>query len=167
LGDLALRWFGLRAFAAQSGNGYSAGQGPVVLDLGPDLGKVLPLICYEAVFPQDLRTKDRANWILQITNDAWFGTLTGPFQHMAQARLRAIEQGLPLIRVANTGVTAVVDARGRIRDQLSFGSQGFLDSALPGHLPATAYARWGEIPLFVLLAGLAVLMFGTRHARAA
>ncbi|HEX9857639.1 MAG TPA: apolipoprotein N-acyltransferase, partial [Paracoccaceae bacterium] len=88
-GDLAADLFGLTAFAAQEGNGYSAGAAAMLLDLGPELGRVLPLICYEAVFPQDLRAAPgRADWILQITNDAWFGTLTGPYQHLAQARLR-------------------------------------------------------------------------------
>lgn len=162
-GDLAYRWFGLRAFAAQTGNAYSAGPGPVVLDLGPKLGRVLPLICYEAVFPQDLRGAGRADWLLQITNDAWFGTRTGPFQHAAQARLRAIEQGLPMVRVANTGVTAVYDARGRITARLPFGTQGHLDAALPGALPQTLYARWGEAPVLVLLAGLALALFARRR----
>ncbi len=153
LGDLAYQWFGLRAFAAQTGAAYTAGAGPKVLDLGAKLGKVLPLICYEAVFPQDLRTGERADWILQITNDAWFGTFSGPFQHAAQARLRAIEQGLPLVRVANTGLTEVIDARGRITASLPFGTNGYLDAALPGALPTPPYARWGEIPALLLLAG--------------
>ena len=130
-----------------------------MLDLGAKLGKVLPLICYEAVFPQDLRVAERAGWILQITNDAWFGTVSGPFQHAAQARLRAIEQGLPLVRVANTGLTEVVDARGRITASLPFGTNGFLDAALPGPLPAPPYARWGEIPALFLLAGCCLYAF--------
>ena len=125
-----------------------------MLNLGAKLGLVLPLICYEAVFPQDLRGPRRPDWLLQITNDAWFGTLTGPFQHAAQARLRAVEQGLPLVRVANTGVTEVVDARGRVTAALPFGTQGFLDAALPGPLPTTVYARWGEVPVLVWLAAL-------------
>ncbi len=153
-GDLAYDWFGFGAFSAVAGNAYSAGAGPVVLDLGGKLGQVLPLICYEAVFPQDLRGTSRPGWLLQITNDAWFGTWTGPFQHAAQARLRAVEQGLPLVRVANTGVTQVVDARGRVTAALPFGTQGYLDAALPGPLPATFYARWGELPVLVWLAGL-------------
>ncbi len=165
-GDLAFDWFGLTAFAAQTGHAYSAGQGPAVLDLGP-LGKVLPLICYEAVFPQDLRTDERATWIAQITNDAWFGTQSGPFQHASLARLRAIEQGLPLARVANTGVTAMIDARGRITAQLPFGARGHLDAALPGPLPATPYARWGEGPLLVLLGSLAIWLMRTRVSRSA
>ena len=157
LGDLADDWFGLTAFAARSGQAYTAGPGPAVLDLGPKLGKVLPLICYEAVFPQDLRVGQRADWILQITNDAWFGTLSGPFQHADQARLRAIEQGLPLVRVANTGVTEMIDARGRVTAALPFGSPGYLDAALPGALPPPPYARFGELPAFLLLAGCAFL----------
>ena len=156
-GDAAFDWLGISAFAAQTGNAYTAGPGPVLLDLGAHLGKVLPLICYEAVFPQDLRVQGRADWILQVTNDAWFGTLSGPFQHAAQARLRAIEQGLPLARVANTGVTEMIDARGRITAALPFDTAGFLDVALPGALPAPPYARFGEIPALVLLAALGLL----------
>ena len=164
-GDLAYSWFGLKAFAAQAGNTYSAGAGPQVLDLGR-FGKVLPLICYEAIFPRDVNgAPERADWMLQITNDAWFGTLTGPFQHFAQARLRAVEQGLPLIRVANTGVTAVVDAHGRVVDDLPFGVMEALDTRVPGALPPTPYARWGDTLILLLLAGLAALaMIGRRKA---
>ena len=157
-GDLAYDWFGLTAFAAQAGQAYSAGPGPQVLDLGPHLGTVLPLICYEAVFPQDLRGTARANWLMQITNDAWFGTFSGPFQHAAQARLRAVEQGLPLVRVANTGVTEVVDARGRVTASLPFGTEGFIDTALPGALQATPFARFGEWPVLILLGALAAAL---------
>jgi apolipoprotein N-acyltransferase len=163
-GDLAYDWFGLRAFAAQAGNTYSPGPGPQVLNLGR-FGRVLPLICYEAIFPRDVNAApQRADWMLQITNDAWFGIWTGPFQHFAQARLRAVEQGLPLVRVANTGVTAVVDARGRVVDQLPFGTQGALDARIPGALPPTPYARWGDAPVALLLAGLALMaMIGRRR----
>lgn len=157
-GDLAYRWFGITAFAAQAGATYSAGPGPQVLDLGP-LGKVLPLICYEAVFPEEVNAApDRADWLLQVTNDAWFGIRTGPFQHFAQARLRAVEQGLPMIRVANTGVTAVIDARGRVVAELPFGTMGALDAKLPGALPPTPYTRFGDAPALLLLAGLALVL---------
>ena len=152
-GDLAYSWFGLSAFAAQTGNGFSAGAGPMVIDLGPKAGNMLPLICYEAVFPQDLRTPTRPDWLLHITNDAWFGTLTGPFQHAAQSRLRAIEQGLPMVRVANTGVTAIYDPRGRLRASIPFGVESHLDSLLPAPLPITPYASLGEWPVLVLLIG--------------
>ena len=163
-GDVLYDWFGITAFAAQAGAGYMAGPGPQVLDLGPKLGRVLPLICYEAVFPQDLRGAGRADWLLQITNDAWFGTLTGPFQHAAQARLRAIEQGLPLVRVANTGVTVVFDARGREVGSLPFQTAAYLDVALPGPLSPTIYARWDEIPVLVMLAGLCIGLIRRRKA---
>ena len=166
LGDLAYRWFGLTAFAAQQGQGYSAGVGPVVLDLGAKLGKVLPLICYEAVFAGiPRRAGQRADWILQITNDAWFGTWSGPFQHVAQARLRAIEQGLPLVRVANTGVTGVYDARGQKRAELAFGTAAYLDAALPGALPPTIYARFGEGPALALYLCAALALFARRRRR--
>jgi apolipoprotein N-acyltransferase len=162
-GDFAYDWFGLQAFAAQAGNTYSAGPGPRVLDLGP-FGKVLPLICYEAIFSRDVNAApERADWMLQITNDAWFGVWTGPFQHFAQARLRAVEQGLPLVRVANTGVTAVVDARGRILEELPFGEIASRDIRIPGALPPTPYSRWGDMPVLLLLAGLAVLSLAGRR----
>jgi apolipoprotein N-acyltransferase len=167
-GDQMYRWFGLVAFAAQEGNGYSPGAGPAVLDLGPGLGRALPLICYEAVFPQDLRrAPGRADWILQITNDAWFGEWTGPYQHLAQAQLRAIEQGLPMVRVANTGVSALIDARGRVVDSLPLGQAGYLDVVLPGALPPTPYQRWGEGPVGLLLAGLGLWLLALARRKAA
>jgi apolipoprotein N-acyltransferase len=162
-GDALFTWANISAFASATGNGYSAGAGPQLLNLGAKLGHVLPLICYEAVFPQDLRGVGRADWILQITNDAWFGIWTGPFQHAAQARLRAIEQGLPLVRVANTGVTAVYDARGRVVASLPFDTSAYLDASLPGALPPTPYSRLGEWPLLLLLAGLSAALIRLRR----
>lgn len=161
-GDTMAR-VGITAFASQLGNGYSAGPGARVLDFGP-LGRALPLICYEAVFPQDVAAApERPAWLMQVTNDAWFGTLTGPYQHLAQARLRAIEQGLPLLRAANTGVTAVIDAKGRVLDSLPMGEAGKLDAALPAALPPTPYARWGEWPAMLLVVALAPLAFRRRR----
>jgi apolipoprotein N-acyltransferase len=156
LGDIAYDWFGLRAFASQVGAGYTAGPGPAVIELGAEFGRVLPLICYEAIFPGFVNAAPaRADWILQITNDAWFGTLTGPWQHVAQVRFRAIEQGLPVVRVANTGVTAVINARGQVVAELPFGVRDVLDiTSIPGALPPTPYSRWGEWPFVLLLAGL-------------
>jgi apolipoprotein N-acyltransferase len=166
-GDLAYNWFGIAAFAAQQGYAYTAGPGPRTLDLGPRLGRVLPLICYEAVFPQDLlAAPERADWILQITNDAWFGELTGPYQHLAQAQLRAIEQGLPLVRVANTGISAVIDAHGRITTRLPLGVADFVDADLPGALAAPPYARLGEVPVLLLLAGLLAGLLASRWKKA-
>ncbi len=141
----------IAGLAGQALRGYSPGPGPVLLDLG-SLGTVLPLICYESIFPRHLRTTERPDWVLQITNDAWFGEITGPFQHLAQARLRAVEQGLPVLRAANTGVSAVIDARGGITASLALNETGFLDARIPGALPATPYARLGDWPLIGVLA---------------
>jgi apolipoprotein N-acyltransferase len=164
--DFLLGWIGLRAMTAQEGYGYSAGPGPRLLDLGP-LGRVLPLICYEAIFPQDiLSAPDRPDWLLQATNDAWFGTLQGPFQHLAQTRLRAVETGLPLLRAANTGVSAVIDARGGVVASLALGQRGVLDAALPGALPPTPYWRTGDLPLALLLA-MTLVGVAVRRRRAA
>ena len=158
----ALAKLGISALAAQQGNGYTAGSGARVLDLGA-LGQVQPLICYEAVFPQDLRAApSRPDWLLQVTNDGWFGALAGPQQHLAQARLRAVESGLPLARAANTGVSAMIDARGQVLASLPLNSAGFLDAALPGALPATPYARAGDWPVLALIATVLVLLGALR-----
>jgi apolipoprotein N-acyltransferase len=149
----ALLGEGYSGFAAQQLLGYTPGPGPQVIDLGP-LGRVLPLICYEAIFPRHTRTQIRPDWLMQITNDAWFGELTGPYQHLAQARLRAVEQGLPLLRVANTGISALIDARGGIAAELPLGATGYLDTPLPGALPPTLYARSGDWPLILILLAL-------------
>lgn len=147
---------GIGAFAAQQGNGYSSGPGPELVAL-PGLPAFQPLICYEAIFPQHLRGLDsRPGWLLQITNDGWFGKFSGPYQHLAQARLRAIETGLPLVRAANTGVSAVIDAHGDIRQSLPLGEAGKIDAELPGALPPTIWLRWGSVP--VVLFALAILL---------
>lgn len=158
-----LSHIGLQAFTAQQGGGYSSGPGPQVMEID-GFGKVLPLICYEAVFPQDLRGTARPDWLYQATNDAWFGTFSGPYQHLAQAQLRAVEQGLPLLRAANTGVSAVIDAHGEIRNSLPLGQSGVIDTALPGALPPTFYARTGDGPLAMLLLVLLALL-GLRAVR--
>ena len=123
--------FGLRGLAAEDGDGFSAGPGPALLDLGK-AGRALALICYEAIFPQDVnRAPTRPDFLLQTTNDAWFGTFSGPYQHLAQARMRAIEQGLPMVRAANTGVSAIIDARGKVTRHLALDTAGFIDAPLP------------------------------------
>ncbi|HHL22521.1 MAG TPA: apolipoprotein N-acyltransferase [Aliiroseovarius sp.] len=144
---------GIRGLAAQYGGGYSAGPGPRLLDLGA-AGKVAPLICYEAIFPNHLRAlPGRPDWILQITNDAWFGSFSGPQQHLAIARLRAAEFGLPFMRAANTGISAMIDPRGRIVASLALDTPGFLDVRLPGAASAPLYARFGDAVLMLLLLG--------------
>ncbi len=110
-----------------------------------------PLICYEAIFPGGVHEDGgRPAWLVNLTNDAWFGTSTGPYQHLHQARLRAIEEGLPLVRAANTGVSAVVDPYGRTVASLPLNTKGAIDAALPAGLRPTLFASWGEISLFVV-----------------
>ncbi|WP_395541077.1 apolipoprotein N-acyltransferase [Neotabrizicola sp. sgz301269] len=174
LGEAALDIFDVTEFSARAGATYSAGTRVHPVDFGPGLGLARVLICYEAIFPGEVASPGpRPGWMLQVTNDAWFGTLTGPYQHFAITRLRAVEQGLPLVRVANTGISAVVDARGRIaRDAagaallLPLGVRATLDAALPGALPAPPYAKTGDAPLlFLLLAGLGLLAWRARAPR--
>lgn len=152
----ALQRFGIRAFAAQAGYGYTPGPGPQVLSVA-GLPPFQPLICYEAIFPQHLRNLDtRPGWLLQITNDAWFGRFSGPWQHLAQARLRAIETGLPMMRAANTGISAAIDPQGRLLARLDLGLEGRIDAVLPAALPPTLWLRWGNAPL--VWAALAMLV---------
>jgi apolipoprotein N-acyltransferase len=101
----------------------------------------------------------RAGWMVNVTNDGWFGISTGPFQHLQQARVRAIEQGLPLVRAANTGISVVVDPLGRTIDALPLGSEGVLNSRLPRSIGSPVYARVGDVPvaMIVVLALLAII----------
>ncbi len=144
---------GATGLARNLGTGFTPGigQGPISL---PGIGAAIPLICYESIFAEEINDGgDRPRLLLLITNDAWFGKAAGPYQHLAQARLRAIEQGLPMVRVANTGVTAMIDARGRIIQMIPLGQDGAIDVALPPALPETAYTRWGDLPVLLLLVG--------------
>jgi apolipoprotein N-acyltransferase len=119
----------------------------------PRAPKFVPLICYEIIFPHDaVPPGERGGWMLNLTNDAWFGISPGPYQHFQQARVRAIEEGLPLVRAANSGISAVVDPVGRVIHALPLGSEGVLDSPLPQPLAATPYARFGDVPLGLVLA---------------
>ena len=154
----------LKGLAAKEGYGFGAGAGLRLIEIA-GLGRAIPLICYEAIFPHEVGGLDqRADWLLQITNDAWFGNLTGPQQHLAQARFRAIEQGLPMVRAANTGISAMIDGRGQIVASLGLGVAGFLDVALPPPLPETIYARSGDWPLLLLLIiSVAILLLKSRR----
>ena len=147
--DFAER-IGLRGLVVQT-SGFSAGSGPELLDFGP-LGKAMPLICYEVVFAHEVGdAPERPAFLLQVTNDAWFGTSAGPQQHLAQARMRAIEQGLPLARSANTGISAMIDPYGRVTAQIGLGRADFVDAGLPAALPHTLYSRTGDTPVVVVL----------------
>ena len=132
----------------------------------PSAPSALPLICYEAIFPGDVAGRDeRPGWIVNLTNDGWFGISTGPYQHMEQARMRAIELGLPLVRSANTGISAVVDPVGRTIASLGLGIEGVLDASLPAAIPPTIYARVGDIPAAILIALAIILAVRKRVAR--
>jgi apolipoprotein N-acyltransferase len=125
----------------------------------PGAPDMLPLICYEAIFPGEvIPTGERPGWILNLTNDAWFGMSVGPHQHFQQARVRAIEEGVPLIRAANSGISAVIDPVGRVISSLPLGYDGLLDSALPKPAQATIYARTGD--LLFLLAAVGTMVAG-------
>lgn len=138
---------------------FSAGPGRVTLSL-PGVPAVSPLICYEVIFSGRVVGTERPGWLLNLTNDAWFGHSAGPYQHLAAARLRAVEEGLPLVRAAQTGISAVFDASGREVVRLALGAMGSIETGLPGAAPPTAFARHGlALPLglaaLLLLLGLA------------
>ena len=144
---------------------YSAGPGVRTLRL-PGLPPVSPLICYEAIFPGAVvDPSDRPAWMLNLTNDAWYGITAGPHQHLAIARVRAVEEGLPMIRAANTGISAIIGPYGRVLVRLGLTKAGVIDGPLPAPAPnATIYARFGDIPFFVMLVLFAVFL-GLRHSR--
>jgi len=136
--------FGLMQLTKVRG-GFEAGSQRQALAI-PRAPSAMPLICYEIIFPGEaVPHRERPGWMLNLTNDGWFGNSTGPYQHFQQARLRAIEEGLPLVRAANTGISAVVDPLGRIIHSLPLGAEGVLDSPLPQRLEGTAYARTGDV----------------------
>ncbi|PCJ60782.1 MAG: apolipoprotein N-acyltransferase [Rhodospirillaceae bacterium] len=137
---------------------FHRGSGPVTLALG-SLPPLSPLICYEVIFPGAVLDKTtRPRWLLNVTNDAWFGKSAGPYQHFTAARLRAVEEGLPLVRVANTGISAIVDPYGRVLQRLDLGVAGVLDGALPAARSPPPYGRFGDWGLLgVLLAGFGLL----------
>lgn len=130
---------------------FSAGPGPRTLEV-PGAPPVSPLICYEAIFPGAV-TEDgkRPGWLLNVTNDAWFGESAGPYQHFFSARVRAVEEGLPLVRAANTGISAVIDPYGRIVGRLGLGQRGVLDAPLPAALAPTLFSRTGSWPVIAIV----------------
>ena len=134
------------------GGGFEPGPGVRTLHV-PGLAPIGPLICYEVIFPgQVVRESDRPAWLLNVTNDAWFGDSAGPRQHLDTARMRAVEEGLPLARVANTGISAVFDAAGRERARLGWGIAGTLVVPIQAALPPTLFARFGLVVPLVLAA---------------
>jgi apolipoprotein N-acyltransferase len=156
-----LEQLGLRQITNMRG-GFIPGDRRRVLNV-PRAPDVLPLICYEIIFPEAVPRGARPGWMVNLTNDGWFGASAGPYQHLQQARLRAIEQGLPLVRAANTGISAVVDPLGRIVDSLPLGTEGVLDARLPRPAPLTPYARMGDLPTGLVVALATVLALRRRR----
>ena len=137
----------------------------------PGLPPFRPLICYEIVFPREIQggifdqgLKPDPEWLLNLTNDAWFGEGFGPRQHLDISRIRAAEQGLPVIRAANTGISAIIDPYGRLMDYLPLAAAGFLDSRLPKALPKTLYAQYGDsiFAIFCIVLGALIFMIRRR-----
>ena len=143
---------------------FSRGPGPRTLNV-EGLPPFSPLICYEIIFPgRVVGPGERPRWLLNVTNDGWFGDSAGPYQHFAAARMRAIEEGLPVVRAANSGISAVIDPFGRVVERLGLGRAGVIEAALPMALPEpTVFARFGHWPLSVFLAlAVAALVAGWR-----
>ncbi|MBX9726447.1 MAG: apolipoprotein N-acyltransferase [Rickettsiales bacterium] len=136
---------------------FTRGSGPRTLTVG-NLPPFSPLVCYEGIFPwMAIDQNHRPAWMLNVTNDAWYGDSQGPYQHFDMVRMRAIEQGLPMVRAANSGVSAVMDSYGRVVERMALNAQGFIDTALPAPQVATPYARIGMGNEFYLL--IAFLFF--------
>jgi len=160
------RWLeamGLQQLSRLRG-GFDIGVAPRPLLRVPGLPAAAALICYEAVFPHAIvQGAERPNLMLNVTNDGWFGNTTGPRQHLHQARVRAVEEGLPLIRAANNGISAVIDAHGRVVGRLELDVRGVVDAALPTAAAAPPYARWGDMIFLLLwLTGVVVVAFRAR-----
>ena len=164
LGDLAGR-LGIRALVHMPDD-FTAGPPPRPLVLS-GVPAVQPLICYEALFPGLAAGGKRPAWILNISNDAWFGRTSGPWQHLNIASYRAIEQGLPIVRSTPTGVSAVIDPEGRIvaGKMLGLGGYGVIDARLPAPAPPTPYSRLGDIPFAGLLVLSAAAWLAGRRRR--
>ncbi len=149
----------------QVGEPFTPGPRPAPITVD-GLPRVQPLICYEILFP-GLATErgGRAAWIVNVSDDAWFGRTSGPLQHLNMAGYRAIEQGLPVVRSTPTGVSAIIDAEGRTRASLGLGRVGVIDGLLPAALPPTLYSRWGDLPFLVVIAAV-ILVAAIRRSLA-
>ncbi|HEX9447818.1 MAG TPA: apolipoprotein N-acyltransferase [Dongiaceae bacterium] len=143
---------------------FSTGPGPTTIHV-PGLPPFGALICYEVIFPGAVaNAADRPDWLLNLTNDGWFGTSTGPYQHFASARFRALEEGIPLIRAANTGISAAVDSYGRVVSILPLGVASILDVDLPEKLQSmTLFTRFGAVIFITFSLAMAVAGFALTY----
>jgi apolipoprotein N-acyltransferase len=167
-----LRWLLPIESIAQGMHDFTAGTRGQIITL-PNIPPFLPLICYEAIFPELLHmSSQRVGWILNVTNDGWFGESTGPYQHFEMTKLRAVEQGLPIVRVANNGISAIIDPLGREVQRLGLNAVGVIQGKLPAALPATLYAQIGDgwivagiLLLTLLFCGVSVIRNMPRHTQ--
>lgn len=153
-----LESLGLQQLTKQAG-GFLSGDRRRAMDVAR-APKMLPLVCYEAIFPgAAVPNGERPGWLVNVTNDGWFGISSGPYQHFQQARVLAIAQGLPLVRAANTGISAVIDPVGRIITSLPLGVEGVVDSGLPHPVNETVYVKFGDnlLTLFLVVSLAAVV----------
>ncbi len=146
-----LNWIGVTKLVDSPGS-FTPGQGPRTFAV-PGAPPVGPLICYEILFPDAVTGSTRPGWFVNVTDDSWFGPSTGPHQHLLTARVRAIEEGIPVARAANTGISAVIDPLGRIRASLGLNEMGIVDAPLPAALGGTPYAHLGDTAFLVLWIG--------------
>ena len=145
-----LEAIGLQQLSRMRG-GFDSGARPRPLLHVPRLPPAGPLICYEVVFPAAIvQGAERPGLLINVTNDGWFGNTTGPQQHFHQSRVRAVEEGLPLVRAANNGVSAAFDGNGRVLASLPLNARGVIDITLPEAAAPTLYAHFGDT-LFLLL----------------
>lgn len=151
---------GLRSLAAGSARFLPGDRAET---LAPGVPPFSPLICYEIIFPGEVvNPSARPEWLLNISNDAWFGNSSGPHQHLAQARLRAVEEGLPVVRSTPTGISAVIDPLGRVTARTTLGERTVLTATVPPPMGETIYARRGDGLFFLLAAASLVIGAFTR-----
>ena len=144
---------------------FAEGDGARTLSV-PGTPPFSPLICYEIIFPGSVvESGTRPGWLLNVTDDSWFGDTTGPRQHLSMARLRAVEEGLPVVRAANTGISTIIDPYGNVGARLDYGTQGTIDASLPVALSPTLYSRFGDA-LYAALLLLCALGAGSGRWRA-
>jgi apolipoprotein N-acyltransferase len=154
----------LKALAASDADFTSGDSARSLRVLG--LPPFSPLICYEVVFSgKVIDPQDRPDLIINVTNDGWYGNTIGPYQHFAIARVRAIEEGLPLLRAANTGISGAIDPLGRIISMIPLNKQGVIDTILPLPLPLTSFGKSGDMPVLVVFLALVVYAFARRTTK--
>ncbi len=130
---------------------FVAGNGPETRHV-PKAPPASMIICYEIIFPHAVtQGKHRPEWIINVTNDGWYGDSAGPHQHLGMAQLRAVEEGVPVVRAANTGISAVISPYGELLKTLSLNKEGVIDSSLPRAIQTPLYAQIGNIPLLILI----------------